>query len=534
MSRFYLYIGISLLFLVITMTFTSLYILDDRTQVVNQLSNNIEKQASISSAIFVGREQQNKVEVEYFSGLAMLEKAIVSNDYAPLDDVFMQLMRRKSSIMHIRILNLAGQEIFRVDDRLDAPTRIPNAELQNKSSRYYTKELLETPLDHTYMSPIDLNVEHGVIEKNHRPVLRVAKKIVNHETQEILGALVFNYNLNRLFQIVSASIPDQMDWYLIDENGQFIVNPDTSKLYCLQLGCSAFHDGQVFNSKNRNYYHGHLASVVNIKSEAGVKGTDFQLIVNYKPNYEPELTTPQSVLMVLLTNTLWWIVLFITGVVLILCCALYERYQQQFIDTINREKMKSVLESVTQMLERLNENDDPTTGRHVQRVAVYSRLMAEHLALDKQLIADIYQFASLHDIGKISTPDHILKKPGKLDAQEWQVMQQHVENGYQLLHEFNLSPVAENIARFHHERWDGNGYPRRIAGEDIPIEARIVSLVDCFDALRSERPYKKAFSFEKSQVIINELKGSAFDPNLVDLFNSLEDEFRLMKEDNVT
>jgi len=83
--------------------------------------------------------------------------------------------------------------------------------------------------------------------------------------------------------------------------------------------------------------------------------------------------------------------------------------------------------------------------------------------------------------------------------------------------------------RSHHERWDGHGYPRQIAGKDIPIEARIVSLVDCFDALMSERPYKEAFSFEKSKAIINELKGKAFDPELVDLFNQLEYEFKTMR-----
>jgi len=511
------------------MTFTSIYIIEDRVQVVNQLSSNIEKQASSAAAIFTEREKQNALELEYFSSLNMMQQALNSQNYHPLDNLFFQLMNKKPSIVQIRLLNLQGEELYRIDDRANIPSLIPTSELQNKSRRYYIQELLNTANDKTYMSQIDLNMEHGVIEEPHRPVLRIAKKIIDGETGQALGGLLFNFDLNRLFQSVSASIPEQMNWYFIDESGQFLANPLPNTLYCAQLDCSFFHDRLAHDPNQRNYYEQHLASVIDISSEAGVNGSNFQLILNYKPDFMPQFTTSKSGWLVLLTSSLWWTVLAFSTAVLVLCCLLYEHYQQKISDKINRQKMQSVLEGVTEMLERLHENDDPVTGSHVQRVAAYSRLMAEHLNLDKQLIKDIHQFSSLHDIGKISTPDRILGKPGKLDAEEWIIMQQHVDNGYQLLHEFDLSPVAENIVRSHHERWDGTGYPRKIAGEDIPIEARIVSLVDCFDALMSERPYKKAFSFEKSTAIINELKGKAFDPKLVDLFNSLESEFKSMR-----
>ena len=529
MARFYLYIGISLLALFITMTFTSIYVIEDRVQVVNQLSTDIEKQASSASVIFVDREHQNKLELEYFSSLAIVEQALSTQSYSLLDDLFIQLMSKKSSIVQVRLLDLTGQELYRIDERGNVPTRLASVDLQNKASRYYIQELLNTPTSKTYMSKIDLNMEHGVVEEPYRPVLRIAKKIVSEDSRQALGALVFNFDLNRLFDSVGASIPEQMNWYFIDDSGQFLAHPKQDALFCAQLGCSSFHDSQQYRSDQRNYYQNHLAAVINISSIAGIKGSDFQVILSYKPGFMDQFTTQQSGLMVLFSSMLWWAALVITSAVLILCCLLYERYQQQISDKINRSKMQAVLEGVTEMLERLHENDDPVTGSHVQRVAAYSRLMAEHLDLDKQLIQDIYQFSSLHDIGKISTPDSILGKPGKLDPDEWHIMKQHVNNGYQLLHEFDFSEVAENIVRSHHERWDGEGYPRKIAGEKIPIEARIVSLVDCFDALMSERPYKKAFSFEKSKAIINELKGKAFDPKLVDLFNNLEDEFKSMR-----
>jgi len=523
-----MYIGISLLVLGITMTFTSFYVVEERVKVINQLSQHIEKQASSAAAIFVDREQQNKLELEYFSELALIWQSLSAQHYQALDDIFIKLMQKKSSIVQIRLLNLAGKELYRIDDKANTPTRVPDSALQNKANRYYIQELIDTPIDKTYLSKIDLNIEHGVIEQPYRPVLRIAKKIVNQETNQALGALVFNFDLNRLFANVSASIPEQMEWYFIDGSGQFLANPKSDSLYCTQIDCDIFHDRMQYHPGVRNYYQQHLASVVNIMSDAGIKGSHFQLLVSYKPNFMPLFTKEKNNISVLLSSALWWTILCISIAILMSICLLYERYQQQITDKINREKMQSVLEGVTEMLERLHENDDAVTGSHVHRVAAYSRLMAEHLGLDKRLVQDIYQFSSLHDIGKISTPDNILGKPGKLEADEWRVMKQHVDNGYQLLHEFDLSIVAENIVLSHHERWDGKGYPKQIAGDAIPIEARIVSLVDCFDALMSERPYKPAFSFEKSKSIINELKGKAFDPQLVVLFNHLEDEFKSM------
>jgi len=528
MTRFYLYAGFSLLILLITMTFTSIYVVEDRAQVVNQLSSNVEKQASTAAAIFVDREMTNKLELEYFSGLSMVWKALSARNYQSLDDIFIKLMHKKSSIVQVRLLDLQGKELYRINDRDNVPTRIPHSELQDKGDRYYIQDLINTDSDKTYLSKIDLNIEHGVIEEPYRPVLRIGKKIVNKETGEILGSLLFNFDLNRLFANVSASIPTQMEWYFIDQSGQFLANPDSNSLYCAQLDCMAFHDSKQYFPGVRNYHNGHLASVIDIISYAGIGGTNFQLIVNYKRGFLPLFTTQKSTMMVLLASRLWWGMLFISCCILGAFCLLYERYQQQIDNKVTREKMQSVLEGVTEMLERLHENDDPVTGSHVQRVAAYSRLMAEHLNLDKQLIQDIYQFSSLHDIGKISTPDNILSKPGKLDHDEWQIMKQHVDNGYKLLRDFDLSVVAENIVLSHHERWDGEGYPQKISGEQIPIEARIVSLVDCFDALMSKRPYKDAFSFEKSKGIINDAKGKAFDPVLVELFNSLEEEFKMI------
>ena len=165
-ARYYLYFGISLFALFITMTFTSIYVIENHVKVVNQLSNNIEKQASSSSAIFKDREDQNKLDLEFFTDLVMMQDSLNNQYNQPLDDLFKQLMSKKSSIVQVRLLNLQGEELYRIDNKFNVPTRLSFTELQNKSHRYYIQELLDTPISQTYMSKIDLNVEHGVIRGN--------------------------------------------------------------------------------------------------------------------------------------------------------------------------------------------------------------------------------------------------------------------------------------------------------------------------------------------------------------------------------
>ena len=126
----------------------------------------------------------------------------------------------------------------------------------------------------------------------------------------------------------------------------------------------------------------------------------------------------------------------------------------------------------------------------------------------------------MHDIGKIGTPDHVLLKPSKLDQDEWALMQKHVLMGAEILgeHDSPLLQMARTIALYHHEKFDGSGYPHRIAGEAIPIEARIVAIADVFDALTSIRPYKKAWEVQAAVDLLQSEKGKHFDPELVDLF----------------
>ncbi|WP_298941007.1 two-component system response regulator [uncultured Psychromonas sp.] len=205
---------------------------------------------------------------------------------------------------------------------------------------------------------------------------------------------------------------------------------------------------------------------------------------------------------------------------------------------------KAILSLKAASLETINrltkaaEYKDEETGAHIQRMSLYSEAVARSFGLDETMTENILFSACMHDLGKISTPDNILLKPGKLDADEWVIMKQHTVVGAQILtgSDSEVIQLGEIIARSHHERWDGSGYPDGLKGSDIPIAARIVAIADVFDALSSERPYKKSFSEDKTFSIIKEGSGSHFDPAVVDAFFAVQDEILAIKQkyaDNV-
>lgn len=164
---------------------------------------------------------------------------------------------------------------------------------------------------------------------------------------------------------------------------------------------------------------------------------------------------------------------------------------------------------------------DLDTGLHIKRMSVYSQILAEEMGKSDEFCEKILYASPLHDVGKIGIPDRILLKPAKLNADEWVVMKQHTIMGYEILKdsEYELMNISSAIALSHHERFDGNGYPHGVSGNDIPIEGRIVALADVFDALSSKRPYKKPWAIEKILTVIREERGKQFDAKVIDAFD---------------
>lgn len=191
-------------------------------------------------------------------------------------------------------------------------------------------------------------------------------------------------------------------------------------------------------------------------------------------------------------------------------------------------------------LAKLAESRDDETGKHLERICKYVHILGNAVArsrsgkggIDEHWVRNITTTAALHDIGKVGVADAVLRKPGKLTPEEYKIIQSHAKIGgdalIQLTERWDDDPfllTAADIAMSHHEKWDGSGYPNGLAGEDIPLAARIVAVADVYDALTTKRVYKAAMSHEEARKIIVNGRGSHFDPQMVDLFVEVEQDF---------
>ena len=195
-----------------------------------------------------------------------------------------------------------------------------------------------------------------------------------------------------------------------------------------------------------------------------------------------------------------------------------------------RDMMRSLLND-----SKLKDND---TGFHNERLNYYSKVLSEAVfesnlypQIDADFIDNISSLAAIHDIGKIGTPDYILQKKGKLTDVEWGVMRDHTINGTLILANYPI-PMAKEITLSHHEKWDGSGYPYKLAGEMIPLSARIVAIADVYDALRMKRSYKAGVSHKETVECILQGSGSHFDPSIIEVFKGITKEFDYIWKQN--
>lgn len=205
------------------------------------------------------------------------------------------------------------------------------------------------------------------------------------------------------------------------------------------------------------------------------------------------------------------------------------------------EKMSKANEAMIDSMALVAETRDTETGAHIIRTKEYMRLLADYLVskglyketLTPEYVLDLYHAAPLHDVGKVGIPDAILKKNTRLTLEEFEIMKTHTVLGKEIIgnairtyKHTTMLKVAYNIAYYHHEKWDGSGYPKALRGEHIPLEARMMALVDVYDALISRRCYKEPYSFEDSEKIIEQERGKHFDPVMVDAFVAIKEEFK--------
>ena len=201
------------------------------------------------------------------------------------------------------------------------------------------------------------------------------------------------------------------------------------------------------------------------------------------------------------------------------------------IRNLNQE-IENTQKEVVFTMGAIGESRSKETGNHVKRVAEYSKLLTIYYGLDEKEAEMLKQASPMHDIGKVAIPDAILNKPGRFDDKEREIMNTHANLGYEMLKHSNrpLLKMAAIVANEHHEKWNGSGYPKGLSGENIHIYGRITALADVFDALGSDRVYKKAWDDEKIFNLFREEKAKHFDPKLIDIFFEHLDEFLKIRE----
>ncbi len=199
------------------------------------------------------------------------------------------------------------------------------------------------------------------------------------------------------------------------------------------------------------------------------------------------------------------------------------------------ERTTQLLKTQSEVIERLAlvaEYRDSETSAHTVRVGHYSKLLAQQLGFSDEEAELLFNAAPMHDIGKIGIPDSILLKPDNLNEKEWKIMQNHTYIGASIFDHGStkLMQCAKTVALTHHEKWNGSGYPEKLAGKQIPVYGRIVKIVDVFDALTTIRPYKQAWSTQKAASLIAEESGTSFDPEITSLFIKILPEIEHIRE----
>jgi putative two-component system response regulator len=190
------------------------------------------------------------------------------------------------------------------------------------------------------------------------------------------------------------------------------------------------------------------------------------------------------------------------------------------LSLVQMDELKRTRLEIVQRLGLAAEYKDNETGLHVIRMSHYARVLGLATGMTAVEAEDLLHAAPMHDVGKIGIPDSILRKPGPLDPDEWKIMQTHAAIGGDIIgqHASGMLALAHQVAVSHHEKWDGSGYPNGLRGKQIPLAGRIVAIADVFDALTSERPYKKAWTVEQAVELLQQQGGKHFDPELVPLF----------------
>lgn len=494
-----------------------------------------------------------------------LSKGITST-HSNIEALFINLATSSKSYAQIRLIDENGQELVRVDYRDGTIERKIGSALQNKSSRYYFKNTIALENDQVYISPLDLNVEQGIVEQPHLPMIRYGQPLYD-DSNNIKGAIIFNYFGDIVLDIFREQMKTiSAQAMLINNQGYWLLHPNTE-----------YEWGFMFNNnRSLSYEQPLLWQEIISKQNAKMVVENHRYTWQTVKDRNAESAPMSDEWKIIIVNSTQLFnlskifshlsflypvfAIYIIGLILIWFLVknhVQKKKVQNELMLLNKSLKKIVLERTKELMitkditimsmATLAEIRDNETGQHLIRTQYYAKELTIALShhpqyrgkINPELIREMYKSAPLHDIGKVAIPDRILLKPGKLTSQEFQMMKQHTIYGAnaistsinEISEELNLQQgntflnIARDIAYYHHEKWDGSGYPFGLKAEQIPLAARIMAIADVFDALACKRVYKHAFSRKTTEKIMREGRGLHFDPLIFDVFWSIKDIF---------
>lgn len=439
----------------------------------------------------------------FLKNLAGMQKFIdgdfaLDEHHGEFEELFSEFAKANPQYYQIQIIDASGDERARVDNDGNNITRIiPSAELKNRKQRFYFMQAMTLARDQVYISEIDFNIEPGQTKDAHIRTISMATPLFNSKGER-KGVLNFNVYFTKILDL----LPEET---------------------FVQTGF----EGEVPFVFDKPRGEEHLSNVESIYYERLKILSDKELTIavfDRHPNFS-------RILFMLIVFCLVAAALFLIFIMII-----YHLNISRFKGIIEAEK------TIILSLAGLVEWKDIGTAHHLDRTRSYAVVLSKALRRDPkyrklitdQFLDDMYYAAPLHDIGKIGVPDAILLKESSLTPEETEKMRTHVLIGKEVLQkvidQFQLRQsfflIARNVCEYHHEKFNGTGYPKGLKQNEIPLEARIFALCDAYDAIRSKRPYKGELPHKEAIIRITADRGDHFDPDVVDAFLKSEQEFQ--------
>jgi Response regulator containing a CheY-like receiver domain and an HD-GYP domain len=412
----------------------------------------------------------------------------------------------------ISIIDSSGSEVIGIDNRLDnAPVITPKTQLQNSKHRDYFQNAMKLDNNQIYVSPIHSGIQKEEIAEQNFPMIELAMSLFSSKGER-KGILALNMYSTRLLKLLPENI--------------FIQTGDGNLISLRPDGSISFNESQYDFSDSFGW--------IDISDDETIHYSDVEILPGKK--LVVAIFHKHPMLKALLQRL---IVVSIILLSIFLCLILIIGY----LNFLRFRELIGAQRAIIFSLAKLAEHRDSGTGNHLERTRDYSIILAKQLRKNKkykriitnEFIEDLYDAAPLHDIGKVGIRDSILLKESKLTEEEYGKMKGHVRIGEHILQDaidiFKLKQpflvMGKNICAYHHEKYNGKGYPDGLKGEEIPVEVKLFTLCDAYDTIRSKRSYKKELSHEEAVRRIRSDKGEHFDPDIVAAFLKCENEFAI-------